>query len=105
MTNMPEAKLAREAEMCYSPIAMVTDYDCWREDYEEVNVGAILQVLKKNASNARMLLKKLIPTLRSQNLNCEEGCHKALDTAIITPKGSRSPAQIAKLNAIAGRLL
>ncbi|MBB43559.1 MAG: S-methyl-5'-thioadenosine phosphorylase [Rhodospirillaceae bacterium] len=105
MTNMPEAKLAREAEMCYSPIAMVTDYDCWRENYEEVNVSTILEVLKSNAAAAKLLLKKLIPTIGSRNSNCEAGCHTALDAAIITRAESRCPAQIAKLDAVAGRVL
>ena len=91
--------------MCYSPIAMVTDYDCWRENHEEVNAGAILEVLKSNAAAAKLLLKKLIPTIGSRNSNCEAGCHTALDAAIITAVESQSPAQIAKLDAIAGRLL
>ena len=105
MTNMPEAKLAREAEMCYATVAMVTDYDCWHPDHDHVTVEAVIKVLLGNAEKARSLVKKVAPKLRDRKHVCEAGCHHALDHAIITAPAARDPAVIRKLDAVAGRVL
>ena len=105
MTNMPEAKLAREAELCYATVAMVTDFDCWHEDHDNVTVEAIIKVLLENADNARSLVKDVIPKLASRDTSCPHGHHTALDTAIITAPEARDPAMIKKLDAVAGRVL
>jgi len=105
MTNMPEAKLAREAEICYATVAMVTDYDCWHPSHADVNVDAILEVLKKNAAAAKDLLMALAPYIVDRPVSCEMGCDTALDTAIITAPEARDPEMIEKLNAVAGRVL
>ena len=104
MTNMPEAKLAREAEMCYATIAMVTDYDCWHPDHDDVTVDQVVKVLLANADRARGLIKAVAPRLASRTRACEHGCHTALDSAIITAPEHRDPAVIAKLDAVAGRV-
>ena len=105
MTNMPEAKLAREAELCYATVAMVTDFDCWHPDHDNVTVDAIVKVLLENADNARALVKEVIPELAGRDAPCGHGHHTALDTAIITAPDARDPAMAAKLDAIAGRVL
>ncbi|SDG70533.1 S-methyl-5'-thioadenosine phosphorylase [Roseospirillum parvum] len=105
MTNMPEAKLAREAEMCYASVAMVTDYDCWHPDHDHVTVDAIVKVLLENADNARALVKAVAPRLIGRAEPCPKGCHRALDAAIITAPEKRDPALIARLDAVAGRVL
>lgn len=105
MTNMPEAKLAREAEMCYATVAMVTDYDCWHPDHDDVTVDAIITVLLGNAEKARGVVKGLAPKIGQRTAACEEGCHHALNNALITAPGARDPAMIAKLDAVAGRVL
>jgi 5'-methylthioadenosine phosphorylase len=105
MTNMPEAKLAREAEMCYATVAMVTDYDCWHPDHDHVTVEAVIKVLLGNAEKARALVKKVAPKLRHRTHVCDAGCHRALDHAIITAPAARDPAVIRKLDAVAGRVL
>ena len=105
MTNMPEAKLAREAEMCYATVAMVTDYDCWHPNHDDVEVGDIIRVLVSNADKARDLLRAVIPTLRDRPETCPHGCDRALETALITAPEARDPAVLAKLDAVAGRLL
>ncbi|WP_339714496.1 S-methyl-5'-thioadenosine phosphorylase [uncultured Sneathiella sp.] len=105
MTNMPEAKLAREAEMCYATVAMVTDYDCWHPDHDAVEVSAIIEVLMKNADNARSLVKTVVPALSSREDICPAGCHHALDNALITAPEARDPDVIRKLDAVAGRVL
>ena len=105
MTNMPEAKLAREAEMCYATVAMVTDYDCWHPNHDDVKVGDIIRVLVSNADKARDLLRAAIPTLRDRPETCPHGCDRALETALITAPEARDPAVLAKLDAVAGRLL
>jgi len=105
MTNMPEAKLAREAEMCYATVAMVTDYDCWHPDHDHVTVDAIVAVLMSNADKARALVKNVVPRLAGRTEKCEYGCHTALDTAIITGVDARDPGMIEKLGAVAGRVL
>lgn len=105
MTNMPEAKLAREAEICYATIAMVTDYDCWHEDHGAVTVDQIVRVLLANADKARELVKAVTPTLQHREHVCERGCHHALDAAIITAPDARDPAIVKKLAPIVGRVL
>ncbi len=105
MTNMPEAKLAREAELCYATVAMVTDYDCWHPDHDAVEVSTIIEVLMKNSDNARRLVKTVTPELGQRLGTCPEGCHNALDNALITALEARDPEMLAKLDAVAGRLL
>lgn len=105
MTNMPEAKLAREAEMCYATVAMVTDYDCWHPNHDDVTVEAIINVLLQNADKARALVKKVAPIARGDREADSCSCRKALDTALITAKEARDPALMAKLDAVAGRAL
>jgi len=105
MTNMPEAKLAREAEMCYATVAMVTDYDCWHPHHDNVTVDAIIKVLTENAEKARNLIKNVVPTLSGRTVSCAAGCHTALDNALITAPDARDPKTVQKLNAIAGRVL
>ncbi len=105
MTNMPEAKLAREAEMCYATVAMVTDYDCWHPDHDDVEVGDIVRVLMSNADRARDLVRAAIPGLGDRPETCPHGCDRALETALITAPEARDPAMLAKLDAVAGRLL
>lgn len=105
MTNMPEAKLAREAEMCYATVAMVTDYDCWHPDHDHVTVDAIISVLMGNAEKARSLVVDVVPRLSGRAELCEQGCHTALDNAIITHPDVRDPEVVASLDAVAGRLL
>ncbi|MSO98910.1 MAG: S-methyl-5'-thioadenosine phosphorylase [Rhodospirillaceae bacterium] len=105
MTNMPEAKLAREAEMCYATVAMVTDFDCWHPDHDAVSVDQVIGTLMANADKARALVKALIPRLSQRPAGCEKGCHTALDTAMITAPTARDPAMIAKLGPIVSRVL
>ena len=105
MTNMPEAKLAREAEICYATVAMVTDFDCWHPDHDHVTVDAIIQVLLGNADNARALVKDTAPRLAGRTEACHAGCHTALDNALITAPDARDPAMAEKLSAVAGRVL
>ena len=105
MTNMPEAKLAREAELCYATVAMVTDFDCWHPDHDHVSVEAIIRVLKDNAEKARELVKRLVPLLKQRAGACPEGCHTALGQALITAPFARDPELVAKLDAVAGRVL
>jgi 5'-methylthioadenosine phosphorylase len=105
MTNMPEAKLAREAEINYATVAMVTDYDCWHEDHEAVTVDAVVKVLLQNADNARNLVKAVIPRLTPPREVCAQGCERALDYAIITAPEARDAEVLAMLDAVAGRVL
>ena len=105
MTNMPEAKLAREAEMCYATVAMVTDYDCWHPDHGHVDVADVVRVLGENAERARRLVKVLAGHMADSVHPCEQGCDRVLDTALITGPDSRDPAMIAQLDAVAGRAL
>ena len=105
MTNMPEAKLAREAEIRYASVSMVTDYDCWHPDHDDVTVEAIVKVLLDNADKGRSLVKKAVPELAKRTTPCSSGCHSALDAAIITSPEARDPEMVAKLDAVAGRLL
>jgi 5'-methylthioadenosine phosphorylase len=105
MTNMPEAKLAREAELCYAAVAMVTDFDCWHPDHDHVSVAMIVGVLLANADRARALVKAVVPRLGGPRETCPGGCDHALDHALITAPDSRDPAVVAKLDAVAGRVL
>jgi 5'-methylthioadenosine phosphorylase len=105
MTNMPEAKLAREAEICYATVAMVTDYDCWHPDHGHVTVDSIIATLHANADNARALIKAVVPLLSQDVGACAGGCDHALDFALITAPEARDPAMVAKLDAVAGRVL
>jgi 5'-methylthioadenosine phosphorylase len=105
MTNMPEAKLAREAEICYATVAMVTDYDCWHEDHAAVTVDQVVKILFDNADKARALVKTVLPKIALPRGLCPAGCDRALEYALITAPESRDPAALAKLDAVAGRVL
>jgi 5'-methylthioadenosine phosphorylase len=103
MTNMPEARLAREAELCYATIGMVTDYDCWREG--AVSVPEILRVMHENVSKARRLLARVMATMPREHPDCPIGSDRALEAAIVTPPAARDPSLVARLDAVAGRVL
>lgn len=105
MTNMPEAKLAREAEMCYATVGMVTDYDCWHPNHDDVTVDAIVAVLLANANNARTLVKSLVPKLKGDAAAIRCSCRTALEHAVITPPTARDPEVAKRLEAVAGRVL
>jgi 5'-methylthioadenosine phosphorylase len=105
MTNMPEAKLAREAEICYATVAMVTDYDCWHPGHDDVTVEMVLSVLGANAGKARALVGAVVPLLAGPAGPCPQGCDHALDNALITAPEHRDPALLARLDAVAGRVL
>jgi len=106
MTNMPEAKLAREAEMCYASVAMVTDYDCWHPNHDAVQVSDIIATLTRNAHAAQATIAALPALLGSApRLPCPQGCDHALDTALITAPSARDPQVLARLDAVAGRVL
>lgn len=105
MTNMPEAKLAREAELCYASVAMVTDYDSWHPDHGEVDISAIIATLSGNADKARSVVRSLPGRLGSDRAPCPCGCDRALDYAILTAPDAREPALVARLQAVAGRVL
>jgi 5'-methylthioadenosine phosphorylase len=105
MTNMPEAKLAREAELCYATVAMVTDFDCWHPDHDHVTVEAVVRVLLANADHARTLVRTVLPNIGQPRPLCPCGCDRALDNAVITAAACRDPALAAKLDAVAGRVL
>ncbi|MFM2128710.1 MAG: hypothetical protein RL477_256 [Pseudomonadota bacterium] len=105
MTNMPEAKLAREAEICYATVAMVTDYDCWHPGHDDVTVDAIIAVLTANAEKARGLIGRVAPVISPAIRSCPEGCHAALEHALITAPHARDPELLGKLDAVAGRVL
>jgi 5'-methylthioadenosine phosphorylase len=105
MTNMPEAKLAREAEICYATVAMVTDFDCWHPDHDAVTVQDIIKVLSANADKAKRLVARLAKDFPREHEPCPIGSDRALDTALITAPEARDPALLAKLDAVAGRVL
>jgi 5'-methylthioadenosine phosphorylase len=105
MTNMPEAKLAREAELCYATVAMVTDYDCWHPEHDHVTVDAIVQVLLANADRARSLAGQVAARLGADPQAAACPCRRALEHALITAPGQRDPALLQQLDAVAGRLL
>ncbi|OUS05098.1 methylthioadenosine phosphorylase [Rhodobacterales bacterium 52_120_T64] len=105
MTNMPEAKLAREAELDYASVAMITDYDSWHPDHGEVVIAEIIKTLLGNADKARGMVKRLPALLGSTRVVCEHGCDRALEFAILTAAEARDPSMVAKLDAVAGRML
>ena len=105
MTNMPEAKLAREAELCYATISMVTDYDCWHAEHADVDVAAVIKVLNENAAKAQRLIARVARDFPREHEPCPIGSDRALDVAIMTPPDKRDPALVAKLDAVAGRML
>jgi 5'-methylthioadenosine phosphorylase len=105
MTNMPEAKLAREAEICYATIAMITDFDCWHPNHDNVTVEAVIEVLQGNAHKARTLISLLVPKLGGHEGPCAKGCQRALEYALITAPDARNPELARRLDAVAGRVL
>jgi 5'-methylthioadenosine phosphorylase len=105
MTGMPEAKLAREAELCYACVAMVTDYDCWHPDHGAVDVGMVVATMHANSGHARGLVARLPALLGRDRAPCPHGCDRALDMAIMTAPDRRDPAVLARLDAVAGRVL
>lgn len=105
MTNMPEAKLAREAEMCYASIAMVTDYDCWHPDHDNVSVSQIVRILADNAEKAKTLVQDAIPVLDQDESAPSCSCRFSLEHALITAPSARDPQLMQKLDAVAGRVL
>ena len=105
MTNMPEAKLAREAELCYASVAMITDYDSWHPDHGEVDVTQIIATLTGNAAHARGTIARLPALLGAERAPCPHGCDRALEYAIMTAPEARDPALVARLDAVAGRVL
>jgi 5'-methylthioadenosine phosphorylase len=105
MTNMPEAKLAREAEICYATVAMVTDFDCWHPDHDAVTVQEIIKVLLANSDKAKELVARLARDFPREHEPCPIGSDRALDTALITAPQARDPELIKRLDAVAGRVL
>ena len=105
MTNMPEAKLAREAEICYATVAMVTDFDCWHPDHDAVTVQDIIRVLTSNADKAKSLVARFARDFPREHEPCPIGSDCALDTALITAPDARDPELLKKLDAVAGRIL
>jgi 5'-methylthioadenosine phosphorylase len=105
MTSMPEAKLAREAEITYAIIAMVTDYDCWHPGVEGVDVAALLKVMADNTHRAQQIVRRLAADFPAEHEACPVGSDRALDVAIVTPPQARDPALVARLSAVAGRVL
>ena len=104
MTALPEAKLAREAEISYATIAMVTDFDCWHPEHDNVDVASVIAVVRKNAESAGRLLARLLQDFPPEHEPCPIGSDRALDNAIITQPDARDPALLKKLDAIMGRL-
>jgi 5'-methylthioadenosine phosphorylase len=105
MTNMPEAKLAREAELCYASVGMVTDFDCWHPAHDAVTVDAVIKVLLGNAQTARSLVVGLAGTITADAEAAACSCRHALDHALITAPEARDPALRERLRWIAGRVL
>jgi 5'-methylthioadenosine phosphorylase len=105
MTNMPEAKLAREAEIAYATVAMVTDFDCWHEEHAHVDVAAVIKIMHDNAAKAQKLIGRLARDFPKQHPECPIGSDMALEVALITAPEARDPALVAKLDAVAGRVL
>lgn len=105
MTNMPEAKLAREAEICYATVAMVTDYDCWHEDHEDIDIEVLLKTLRENVGKASRLIARLAQDMPREHVACPIGSDKALEIAVITAPEARDPELMSKLDAVAGRVL
>ena len=105
MTNMPEAKLAREAELCYASVSMVTDFDCWHPGHDHVSVDAIVKTLHDNADKARALVREVLPRLASDLHAGSCSCRTALESAILTAPEARDPKMMKKLKVVAGRVL
>ncbi len=108
MTNMPEAKLAREAEICFATVAMVTDYDCWHPHHEAVDVASVIAVLQSNAKHAGNLVKQMVQQIVDGAMHgaaCPQGCDRALEMALMTAPEKRDAKLLAKLDAVAGRVL
>ncbi len=105
MTNMPEAKLAREAELCYASLSMVTDYDCWHPDHDAVTVDSVIRTLLANADHARALVRSLAGAITGDAEAAACSCRRALDHALITAPAARDPAMVQRLRPIAGRVL
>jgi 5'-methylthioadenosine phosphorylase len=105
MTNLPEAKLAREAELCYASVAMVTDFDCWHPDHDHVQVRDVIRVMHDNAKHAKQLVQHVVPRIGGDVGPCAHGCDRALELAIVTAPSARDPELVAKLDAVAGRVL
>ncbi|MEO1106123.1 MAG: S-methyl-5'-thioadenosine phosphorylase, partial [Pseudomonadota bacterium] len=105
MTNMPEAKLAREAEISYATVAMVTDFDSWHDDHGEVDITEIIKTMHNNADAARALVTELATAMPAQREPCPSGADTALEYAILTQPDARDPALMRKLDAVAGRVL
>ena len=105
MTNMPEAKLAREAELCYATIAMVTDFDCWHPDHDHVSVADVIRVMHANSAHAKQLLRHAIPRIGADTGACAHGCDRALEHAVLTAPEARDPDMVHRLDAVAGRVL
>ncbi|TDE35609.1 S-methyl-5'-thioadenosine phosphorylase [Antarcticimicrobium sediminis] len=105
MTNMPEAKLAREAELCYASVAMITDYDSWHPDHGEVDVTQIIATLTGNAEKGREKVRRLPALLGAERAPCPQGCDHALEFAVMTAPEKRDADLVAKLDAVAGRVL
>ncbi len=105
MTNMPEAKLAREAEICYATVAMVTDYDCWHPEHAHVEVADVVRVLEENAGHARAMIRAVAESFGPERAPSPQGLDRVLDTALITAPAKRDPALVKKLDAVAGRVL
>jgi 5'-methylthioadenosine phosphorylase len=105
MTNMPEARLAREAEICYATLAMVTDYDCWHDDHREVDIASVIKVMTANVAKAQRIVTRLARTFPREHPPCSIGSDRALEIAIITAPERRDPVLVAKLDAVAGRVL
>jgi len=105
MTNMPEAKLAREAELCYASVAMITDYDSWHPDHGSVDISDIIATLGANSTAAKTLVANLPALFGATREPCPFGCDRALEYAVMTAPEARDPALVAKLDAVAGRVL
>jgi len=105
MTSMPEAKLAREAEITYAVVAMVTDFDCWHETHGPVDVASLVAVMHENRDKAQRLFSRLARDFPAEHMPCPVGSDRALDTAIFTRPDMRDPAMMEKLDAVAGRVL
>ncbi|MBS1241506.1 MAG: methylthioadenosine phosphorylase [Gemmatimonadetes bacterium] len=105
MTSLPEARLAREAELCYAAVGMVTDYDCWHPEHGHVTVSEVMALMHANADGAGRMVEHLAPALATHPDACPAGCDRALDTAIVTPPGMRDAGVAARLDAVAGRVL
>jgi len=105
MTNLPEAKLAREAEICYATVAMSTDYDCWHEEEDDVSVTSLLEVMRANVQNAQAMLRHYFSTLDEPAAPCPAGCTQALESAILTDLKVQDDAAIAPIHALVERFL